>query len=158
LRLPRRVLLVAAAAIVLIGLAVGVVTSLGSGSQPLTTVHLADPGGGPARGTATIRAASAGFTIAMRVTGLATSPAGSHYTCWLVGPGDTLTHQNRVSVGSFIVPSDRSAEVRWTTSANLAQFPSLGVTLEPNNGNPLHQGPKVLAATTSLSTNPRGSG
>jgi hypothetical protein len=158
MRFPRRVLLVAAAAIVVVGLAVGLVASLGSSAPRLSTVRLADPAGGSARGTATVRATPAGLTIDMRVAGLAPSPPGTHYTCWLVGPGDSLTHQNRVSVGSFTVPSSGAADVHWTTSADLSRFPNLGVTLEPDNGNPLHQGPKVLAATTSLSTNPPRSG
>ena len=66
------------------------------------------------------------------------------YTCWLVGNGDTLAHPNRVSVGSFVVPGLATVRVHWTTAADLRRFPHLGVTLEPNNGIPSHQGPKVL--------------
>ena len=83
----------------------------------------------------------------MTATGLAPNPPGTMDTCWLVGPGDTLTHPNRVSVGSFVVPAGiRTVHVRWTTAADLVRHPTLGVTLEPANGNPSHQGPKLLAA------------
>jgi anti-sigma-K factor RskA len=141
-------LALAAAAILVIGLTVGIVASQsGSSNAPLATVRLVAVAGGPAHGTATIRATPGGLTIDMTVEDLAPSPAGTFYTCWLVGPGDTLTHPNRVSVGSFVVRGTAPVEVHWTTAANVRQFPQLGVTREPDNGNPSHQGPKVLAGT-----------
>jgi anti-sigma-K factor RskA len=141
-------LALAAAAVLLIGLAVGIVASQsGSSTAPLATIRLVAVGGGPAHGTATVRTTSGGLTIDMTVENLRPSPSGTFYTCWLVGPGDTLAHPNRVSVGSFVVRGTAPVEVHWTTAANLRQFPQLGVTLEPDNGNPSHQGPKVLAGT-----------
>jgi anti-sigma-K factor RskA len=138
----------AAAAVLIIGLAVGIVASQGGSSNaPLATIRLVAVGGGPAHGTATVRATSGGLTIDMTVEDLRPSPSGTFYTCWLVGRGDTLAHPNRVSVGSFVVRGTKPVEVHWTTAANLRQFPQLGVTLEPDNGNPSHQGPKVLAGT-----------
>jgi hypothetical protein len=135
----------AAAAVLVVALAAGVVSAVRPSSPaPLEVVHLAAPGGGPARATATIHATPTGLTIDLRVTQLATSPAGSFYTCWLVGAGDTAAHQNRVSVGSFVIRAGRSADLHWATGADLRRFPTLGVTLEPDNGNPVHQGPKVL--------------
>ncbi len=75
-------------------------------------------------------------------------PAGGQpaYTCWLVADDDTLQRQDRVSVGSFETSPDGTATVRWETAADPARYPHLGVTLEPDNGSPLHQGPKVLTA------------
>ena len=73
--------------------------------MPLAVVRLAAADGGPAHGTATIWSTPAGLTIDMQVDGLTPSPAGTFYTCWLVGAGDTLTHPNRVSVGSFVPKS-----------------------------------------------------
>jgi anti-sigma-K factor RskA len=144
-------LALAAAAILVIGLAVGVTASLGHRSNtPVSRIRLVAVGGGPAHGTATVRSTSSGLTIDMTVVDLAPSPPGTFYTCWLVGPGDSLAHPNRVSVGSFVVRGRAAVEVHWTTAADLHRFPQLGVTLEPNNGNPSHQGPKVLAGTTAL--------
>ena len=85
--------------------------------------------------------------IELSVRDLPPAPAGHFYTCWLVADDDTLAHQDRVSVGSFATGPDGSATVRWETAADLGRYPHLGVTLEPDNGNPLHQGPKVLAAS-----------
>jgi hypothetical protein len=140
--------LVAAAAVVVIGLAAGILTSSGGNSTgPVATVRLVAVHGGPAVGTATVRRTPAGLTIDMTVHNLAPSPPETFYTCWLVGPGDTLSRPNRVSVGSFVVLATGTVTVHWTTAADPRRFPQLGVTLEPNDGNPGHQGPKVLGGT-----------
>jgi anti-sigma-K factor RskA len=55
-----------------------------------------------------------------------------------------LQHQDRVSVGSFVTTSTGPLILRWETAAGLARYPHLGVTLEPDNGSPLHQGARVL--------------
>lgn len=144
----RRALVTAAAAVVVAAAGIAVAVVLGNrAAPPLATIQLVDATGGGARGTATIQATSAGLTIDMDVTGLRPSPPGTHDTCWLVGPGDTLAHQNRVSVGSFTVPASGDVQVHWTTSADLGRFPHLGVTQEPDDGNPLHQGPKILTGS-----------
>jgi hypothetical protein len=152
-RLRRRrppLLLVAAAVAVVIGLTVGIIASTGRSSSPARTVRLVSVTGGPAHGRAAIRSTPAGLTIDMTVEDLAPSPPGTFYTCWLVGPGDTLNHPNRVSVGSFVVRGPGPVHVHWTTAADPQRFPQLGVTVEPANGNPSHQGPKVLAGTVAV--------
>ncbi len=133
----------AAGVVAVVGLDIGVKVA-DNQPAPVAVEQLVAPNGGPARGTATVHATLTGATIDLHVTGLAPSPPGTIYTCWLVGKGDTLAHQNRVSVGSFVVGSSGTANVQWDTGANLQRFPKIGVTLEPDNGNPLHQGPKVL--------------
>jgi hypothetical protein len=145
-RRPPMLLLVAAALLV-VGLTAGILVSRSTSTAPLATVELTAVGGGTAHGTATLHAASAGATIDMTVENLAPSPAGTFYTCWLVGPGDTLAHPNRVSVGSFVVRGAGPVHVHWTTAADVRRFSQLGVTREPDNGNPSHQGPRVLAGT-----------
>jgi anti-sigma-K factor RskA len=143
-------LLVAAAAVGVIGLVAGLFISSGdSPTTPPATIRVVAAHGGPAHGTATVRSTPAGLTIDMTVDDLAPSPPGTFYTCWLVGPGDTLSHPNRVSVGSFVVRAAGTVTVHWTTAANPLRFPQLGITLEPNNGNPSHQGPRVLRGTLS---------
>jgi len=47
--------------------------------------------------------------------------------------------------GSFVTTSTGPVTVRWETAADLGRYPNLGVTLEPDNGSPPRQGPKVLA-------------
>jgi anti-sigma-K factor RskA len=151
---PRRVwapLAIAAA------LAIAFVAGLGLGRGPLgggvqpapaaQTIRLAAADGSTASGVATVRREAGGTVIELSVRDLPPPPPGHFYTCWLVAGDDTLQHQDRVSVGSFTTGPGGSATVRWETAADLGRYPHLGVTLEPDNGNPLHQGPKVLAAS-----------
>jgi Anti-sigma-K factor rskA len=135
-----------AAAVIVIAAGVGglLATRGRRASVPLATIQLTAGNGGHARGVATVRAVEGGLTIDMAVDGLPVSPPGTMYTCWLVADGDTLAHPNRVSVGSFTVRAPGRIHVQWTTAADLHRFPHLGVTIEPDNGNPSHQGPKVL--------------
>ncbi|MDQ1367636.1 MAG: Anti-sigma-K factor rskA [Acidimicrobiaceae bacterium] len=143
-RRPQRLLIAAAAAAAVIIAGVATLSSLRTSTPaPLTTIRLISADGGPAHGSATVRTTPAGLTIDMTVDGLAPTPKGRIYTCWLVANDDTLAHPDRVSVGSFLVRG-RTVHVHWTSAADLERFPHLGVTVEPDNGNPSHQGPKVL--------------
>jgi hypothetical protein len=143
-RRPQRLLIAAAAAAAVIITGVATLSSLRTSTPaPLTTIRLISADGGPAHGSATVRTTPAGLTIDMTVDGLAPTPKGRIYTCWLVANDDTLAHPDRVSVGSFLVRG-RTVHVHWTSAADLDRFPHLGVTVEPDNGNPSHQGPKAL--------------
>ncbi|MDQ1441845.1 MAG: Anti-sigma-K factor rskA [Acidimicrobiaceae bacterium] len=143
-RRPQRLLIAAAAAAAVIIAGVATLSSLRTSTPaPLTTIRLISADGGPAHGSATVRTTPAGLTIDMTVDGLAPTPKGRIYTCWLVANDDTLAHPDRVSVGSFLVRG-RTVHVHWTSAADLDRFPHLGVTVEPDNGNPSHQGPKAL--------------
>ncbi|HXM56398.1 MAG TPA: anti-sigma factor [Candidatus Dormibacteraeota bacterium] len=146
--------LAAAAAVAiafLAGLGLGRGLPAGGGAQPAApaarTMRLVAADGGAASAVATIQPSNAGVVIQLSVRDLPPPPAGHFYTCWLVADDDTLQHQDRVSVGSFATSDRGTATVRWETAADLARYPNLGVTLEPDNGNPLHQGPKVLTAS-----------
>ena len=120
---------------------------------PGRTVQLVAAAGFSGSGTAVIRSSNGGQQIELSVKGLPAPAPGHFYTCWLVADDDTLVHQDRVSVGSFTAPGTSGTQtltLRWETAADLGRFRNLGVTLEPDNGNPLHQGPKVLQGTRPL--------
>lgn len=146
-RRPGRLLTFAVgiAAIAAVVLGIAVVSHRSNAPAPLATIRLISVDGGPAHGDAVIRATSAGLSIDMTIEGLPSAPAGTMYTCWLVAGDDTLAHPDRVSVGSFVVRGG-TVEAHWTTAADLTRFPHLGITVEPDNGNPSHQGPKVLTS------------
>lgn len=143
----------AAAAVVLAfagGIGLGHQLSPGAptGQRPapvVESIHLVAVNGGAASGDATVRATAGGKSIELTVRGLPAPPPGHFYTCWLVAGDDTLQHQDRVSIGSFATTGTGRVTVRWETAADIGRYPHLGVTLEPDNGSPLHQGPKVLA-------------
>jgi anti-sigma factor RsiW len=140
-----RWLAVAAAALVLLvgGLAAGIRLFRPS---PGTTFALAAPDGGAGRGTAHVHRTRAGLVVDLTVEHLPPNDAGHVYECWFVGPNDTLQNQDRISAGTFTVGSDGKASVHMIAAADLARFPRMGVTLEPNDGIPLRRGPKALAS------------
>lgn len=113
---------------------------------PAQTVHLVAANGSQASGTATLRTSNGQTAITMTARGLPPPPPGYAYTCWLVAPDDTPQHQDRVSVGTFTTTGTQPVTLRWDTAADRSRFPTMGVTLEPQNGNPAKQGPKVLSA------------
>jgi anti-sigma-K factor RskA len=114
------------------------------GRHRVIELTLAAPNGGPGQATAKIREVNGRLAIDMTVSGLAPNPPGSLYECWFVGPGDTLERPNRISAGTFTVGADGRASLRLTSAADLARFPTMGVTLERDGGNPRRTGDKVL--------------
>jgi hypothetical protein len=134
----------AAAALLLVAAVAigGVVLTRGGGST--TTIALVAAEGGPGRGTAVLRNVKEGREVRLDVSGLPANTPGTYYECWFVGPGDTEQRPNRVSAGTFTVGSDGTASMVMISAADPARFPKMGVTLEPDDGNPARTGPKYL--------------
>jgi anti-sigma-K factor RskA len=143
----RRMLAVAAGFLLVVG-AVGLVADLVSGSSDDngTTIRLISATGGTARGEAKVRTTPRGRSVELKVEGLSPAPAGAYYECWFVGDGDTPTTPNRVSVGTFEVPDSGEHTVEMTSAASAARFPNMGVTVEPDDGNPQRTGDKALVS------------
>ncbi len=135
-----------AAAVVLVGAAAGIVRQVNQPSTAVAEIQLVAGDVGNGSGHARIRQTAEGREVELDVQGLAPPPAGSYYECWFVGEGDTLEKPNRVSVGTFRVGSDGTASVRMFSAAEASRFPKMGVTLEPDDGNPARTGPKVLVS------------
>jgi hypothetical protein len=122
-------------------------TDAGGASSPSSeqvTLTLVAGDGGPQHGTARIRQTATGQVVDLHVQNLLPPPVGKRYTCWLVGPADTLAHPNRVALGSFTTTTAGIARVTMTSAAPRERYPIVGVTLEPNDGNPQRRGPKLL--------------
>jgi anti-sigma-K factor RskA len=114
-------------------------------------IELTAPGGGSARAVARIRPTETGGVIEMEVEGLTPPPPGSFFECWLVAAeGDSPDRPRRISVGTFTVGEDGRAKVSWDFEADVAKFPRMGVTLEPDDGNPVHTTQRVLGGTKPL--------
>lgn len=147
-----RKVVAAAAAVLLIGFGTAVVReSTRPAPAVAQVVELTAPAGGTARAVATVRPTETGGVIEMEIEGLASPPAGSFFECWLVAAeGDSVDRPNRVSVGTFTVDGDGRATVRWDFTADVAKFPRMGVTVEPDDGNPVHTTQRVLAGTRPL--------
>ena len=147
-----RKVVAAAAAVLLIGFGTAVVRETTRPAPAAAqVVELTAPAGGTARAVATVRATETGGVIEMEVQGLAPPPAGSFFECWLVAAeGDSVDRPNRVSVGTFTVDGNGRATVRWDFTADVAKFPRMGITVEPDDGNPVHTTQRVLAGARPL--------
>lgn len=143
----QRVLAVAAGFLLVAG-AVGLVANLvsGSGGGGATTIRLISATGTTAKAEAKVRSTPQGRSVELEVEGLPPAPAGTYYECWFVGAGDTLAKPNRVSAGTFAVPDAGAHTVEMMSASDAARFPKMGVTVEPDDGNPQRTGPKALVS------------
>jgi hypothetical protein len=141
----RRWLLVAVAAALVVALAVpGALLVFGGGGGEVTRLSLVAAEGAQGRGQVTITTTSAGRSFDVRIEGLGSPAAGSLYELWAVSPRDTMERPQRVSLGTFTVDAGGGAHLTAFTAAPADQFPLVGVTLEPVDGNPARTGPRVL--------------
>jgi len=135
----------AVAAALLVALAVpGALLLFGGEDGEVTRLTLVAAEGGRGRGQVTITRTSTGRSFDVRIEGLGPPPAGSLYELWAVNPRDTLERPQRVSLGTFTVGADGTARLLAFSAAPADQFPVVGVTLEPVDGNPARTGPRVL--------------
>jgi anti-sigma-K factor RskA len=141
----RRWLAVAVAAALVVALAVpGALWVFGGDGGEVTRLTLVAAEGGQGGGQVAITRTPAGRSFDVRIEGLDPPAAGSLYELWAVSPQDTLERPRRVSLGTFTVGADGSARLAAFTAAPADQFPVVGVTLEPVDGNPARTGPRVL--------------
>ena len=141
----QRWVLAAVAAALVVALAVpGALMVFGSGGGDVTRLTLVAAEGVRGRGEVTVTRTAAGRSFDVRIEGLAPAPAGSLYELWAVNAQDTMERPQRVSLGTFGVDAGGSAHFTAFTAAPAAQFPVVGVTLEPVDGNPARTGPRVL--------------
>jgi anti-sigma-K factor RskA len=141
----QRWVLAAVAAALVLALAVpGALLVFGGGGGDVTRLTLVAAEGVRGRGEVTVTRTAAGRSFDVRIEGLAPAPAGSLYELWAVNAKDTMERPQRVSLGTFGVGPGGSAHFTAFTAAPADQFPVVGVTLEPVDGNPARTGPRVL--------------
>ncbi|HEY0641585.1 MAG TPA: anti-sigma factor, partial [Pseudonocardiaceae bacterium] len=140
--------LAAAAAALLVAAAVGIgaVVLSRQDDGPVTTIALTAGDLGSARGEAQVRAVPGGREVVLSVSGLPPTAPGTYYECWFVGEGDTEQQPNRVSAGTFTIGPDGTTTVTMVSAADPTRFPKMGITLEPDDGNPARTGPKYLVS------------
>ena len=124
--------LLAAAAVV-----IGIVVTRG----PATTdVALAGTRLAPAASaTAKLHATPSGLAIELDVSGLPPSPPGYYYQAWMKGP------RGLVTVGTFHLRGGPGTVELWS-AVSLADYPTITVTREPEDGNPASSGQVVLTS------------
>jgi hypothetical protein len=141
--LSRRPFLAAAVAAALIVL-LAIPTSLFLNRPATTELALVSPIGGPASGTVRVTRTDGGRAFDVRIRGLKPPGEGRLYELWAVGAADTPDHPQRVSLGTFSVPASGNVRLHAFTAASASVFSRVGVTEEPQNGNPAKEGQAVL--------------
>jgi len=142
-RRVRIVSIVAIAALAIVIAGVGIRTFTRSGFSADRSFALSDPNGGTASGEVLVDDTGSGQEIELTVAHLPDAPPGSYYECWWVGPNDSDDIQDRVSAGTF---TSGNGTFRMHSSANATRFTKMGITLEPDDGNPARTGQKVLGS------------
>jgi anti-sigma-K factor RskA len=114
-------------------------------NRPATTeLALVAAQGGTAKGRVLVTRTSGGRQFDVRIEGLRPPQAGKLYELWAVGAADTRDRPQRVSLGTFTVPVSGKVRLRAFTAAPESIYAKVGVTEEPDNGNPAREGPVVL--------------
>jgi anti-sigma-K factor RskA len=143
--LGRRPWLAAAVAAALVVLLAVPASLFWNQSRPETTeLALVAAPGGNGGGRVLVTRTRAGRTFDVRIQGLRPPGKGKLYELWAVGAADTPKKPQRVSLGTFTVPASGNVELRSFTAASAEIFTKVGVTEEPDDGNPARQGPVVL--------------
>src|SRR5262245_10422418 len=106
-----------------------------SGGAPEFTAALAGTELAPAaKGSADLTDTATGFRIELDLTGLPRTKSGFYYQGWLKGP------RGLVTIGTF----HTGGKVTLWSGVDPARYPTLSVTLEPEDGDPASSGKKVL--------------
>jgi len=132
--------LLAAAAVVVVGLAVGGSLVLTGDSSPSgVEVALAGTEEAPsASATVTLRDEPSGFSVVLATDGLPPAPEGTFYEAWLVAEG-----KGKVSAGTFHQRGDED-EVQLWLGVDPAGYDAITVTRQPVDGGTLAEGVVVL--------------
>jgi hypothetical protein len=90
-----------------------------------------------ATATAKLHATPSGLAIELDVSGLPPSPRGYYYQAWMKGP------RGLVTMGTFHLRGGPGTVELWS-AVSLADYPTITVTREPEDGNPASSGQVVL--------------
>jgi hypothetical protein len=90
-----------------------------------------------AHATAKVHSTPSGLSIVLDVRGLAPSAPGFYYQAWMKGPHGLVT------IGTFHMRGGPGTVDLWS-AVSLADYPTITVTREPEDGNPASSGQVVL--------------
>ena len=126
----------------ILGAAAAIVILVGSQATRAANLTLTGSARAPAAtGTAELaRLPDGTVNVTLAMTGLPPTGPADFYELWLVGDG------GRVSAGTF--RSDGSPiRLAFVTAADSARYPRIGITLEPDDGNPAASDQRVAGSS-----------
>ena len=135
-----RFLAAAAALVVIAGLAVALTLGGSDDSGDAREVALAGTELAPdASATATVEELGSGVAIELDVSGLPPAEPGTYYQAWLKSPDDQL-----ITIGTFHMRAGDEVVELWA-GIDLADYPTLTVTLQQEGAGPASSGQVVLS-------------
>lgn len=139
-----RVLTWAAPVAVAAALVAFVLLSSDGGVVEFDGVMVSSDGGETAQ--VTVEALGIGRRISLDTDDLPILPTSEYYELWFVGPGDTPQSPDRISAGTFHPDDDGRSQIEFVAAVDPTLYPTIVITAEPGDGNPLPGGPEVLRA------------
>lgn len=152
----RRPLMLAAAAAVIVGLAVGALAVASFGAKTPVEEALADGvveytgelRGEPGEAHLEVVRTGVGRVISIATDDLAILPKSEFYEVWFVGAVDADGGEPpRISVGTFHPDANGVSNVILTGAVDPNVLPVVEITAEPGDGDPRPGGPVVLSVT-----------
>lgn len=133
----------AAAAALIVLVAVGTVLAFGRASSPpvyaLATLHHMDAPASAA-GRVTVRSTSRVKEMDVVTSGLPAAPANHYYEVWLLQPST-----NKMLPVGLLPPSGKGSYA--VAGAIMSQYSAVDISLQTNDGNPVHSKDSVLRGT-----------
>ena len=124
-----RMLTLAAAVVVAVGVGAGLLASQSGGGLSFA-IALHPAAGQAASGQAVAHQADGGFSIQLTVAHLADLGPGRFYECWYAGPGSRPGHPRLITAGTFTVGGSGTATVQMWSAADPRIFPVMQITAE----------------------------
>ncbi len=102
--------------------------------------------GAPAAADLTVTAIGIGRVVELQTDALPILPTGEFYEVWFVAALDGPAAPRRISAGTFHPDPEGRSDVQLTAAVNPQLYPTVEISAEPGDGNPLQTGPIVLRA------------
>jgi hypothetical protein len=106
-------------------------------------------------GEAEILRRRTGDVMKLAAEGLAATDASHVYQVWCVATTDTAEVPSRIAVGTFRTVNG-TVHVEFPIGVDWAKYPTVAITLEPEDGDPRQTGPTVLDAALEPPAGPTG--
>jgi anti-sigma factor RsiW len=148
-RARRQWVALGAVAAAVLALAVLVPTTFLARQPGPTTVALAAPANGQARGQIRVVPVEGGRVLNVTIDRLPPPPDGSLYSLWAVAEDDTPQAPNRVPLQTFATDAAGTVRFQIFTAVPADPFSRFDITLEPQNGDPARDGPEVLVGRSA---------
>jgi len=142
-----RMLTLAAAVVVAVGVGAGLLASQSGGGLSFA-IALHPAAGQAASGQAVVHQADGGWSIQLTVAHLPDLGPGRFYECWYAGPASRPGRPRLITAGTFTVSRTGTATAQMWSAADPRTFPTMQITAETSGDGSQH-GHIILTGTAT---------